>query len=246
MYIKIQKTIFWFLFPILIIPFLSIAEDRGNTTIQSFNKAKKILLKQIYADHQISFYCGCPFASDGQIIPSDRYTPKKINSRSNRIEWDHVVPAENFGRSFKEWREGGPECVDKKGKAFKSRNCARKTVLAFRYMEADLYNLVPAVGEINGRRSNFRFGMIPGEARDFGKCDFEVADRMSEPPPEVRGDIARIYFYMDWAYPGRGIIGGSSRNFFEVWSKSDPVDSWERKRSKRIERIQRNLNPFVK
>ncbi len=30
-------------------------------------------------------------------------------------------------------------------------------------MEADLHNLVPAVGEINGDRSNYRFGMISGE-----------------------------------------------------------------------------------
>jgi deoxyribonuclease-1 len=34
-------------------------------------------------------------------------------------------------------------------------------------MESDLYNLAPAVGEINGLRSNYSFGMIPGEMREF-------------------------------------------------------------------------------
>src|SRR6266850_7932448 len=33
------------------------------------------------------------------------------------------------------------------GKSFKGRNCARKMVMLFRYMEADLYNLQPAIGE---------------------------------------------------------------------------------------------------
>ena len=59
-----------------------------------------------------------------------------------------------------------------------------------------MYNLVPAVGEINGDRSNYKFGLIEDEPRVYGTCDFEVdfRNRIAEPPPHVRGDIARIYF----------------------------------------------------
>ena len=39
-------------------------------------------------------------------------------------------------------------------------------------MEADLHNLVPAIGEINGDRSNFTFEHIDGEERVYGACDF--------------------------------------------------------------------------
>lgn len=73
-------------------------------------------------------------------------------------------------------------------------------------MESDLYNLVPAVGEINGLRSNCSFGMIPGEKREFGSCDMEIENRKAEPPSGVRGKITRTYFYMDWAYPGHAVI----------------------------------------
>ncbi len=97
----------------------------------------------------------------------------------------------------------------------------------FRYMESDLYNLVPAVGEINGLRSNYSFAMIPGEKRAFGKCDMEIEGRKAEPPPGKRGDIARTYFYMGWAYPGHGIISKKNRKLFEAWDKGDPVDEWE-------------------
>lgn len=66
--------------------------------------------------------------------------------------WEHIVPAHAFGQSFKEWREGHPECVNRKGKLFRGRNCAQKVNIKFRYMQADMYNLVLAMGEINSLR----------------------------------------------------------------------------------------------
>jgi deoxyribonuclease-1 len=35
-------------------------------------------------------------------------------------------------------------------------------------MEADLMNLVPAIGEINGNRSNYSFLTLEGEASVYG------------------------------------------------------------------------------
>lgn len=156
------------------------------------------------------------------------------------------MPAHALGQSFKEWREGHPECVDSKGKSFKGRNCTRKMLIKFRYMESDMHYLVPAVGEINALRSNYSFAMIPGEKRDFGYCDMEIEDRKAEPPEEVRGDIARTYFYMDSAYSGYGIISKKNRKLIEAWNKQDEVDAWECQRSKWIENIQCNENSFVK
>ena len=224
----------------------SFSAEKGNTTNQSFSKAKKLLLRQVYKDHRTTFYCGCPFSAKKRILSCDNYTPKKEGKRAHRLEWEHIVPAHAFGQSFKEWRTGHPDCVTKKGKAFKGRNCARKVAIPFRYMESDMYNLVPAIGEINGLRSNYSFAMIPGEKRAFGKCDMEIEDRKAEPPPDKRGNIARIYFYMDWAYPGHGVISKKNRKLFQAWDKEDPVDAWECERSRRIEGIQKNENPFMK
>ena len=52
--------------------------------------------------------------------------------------------------------------------------------------------------------------------------------------------------YMDWAYPGHGIISNKNRKLFEAWDKADAVDEWECERNRRIEEIQGNVNPFVK
>ena len=217
----------------------------GNTINPSFNKAKKILLGQVYYDHYTTFYCGCEFSSKRQVFHTNGYKPKKQWRRAYRLEWEHIVPAHAFGQSFREWREGHPECVDSRGKSFKGRNCTRKRVHQFRYMESDMYNLVPAVGEINGLRSNYSFAIIPGEKREFGQCDMEIAARKAEPPIPVRGNIARIYKYMDAAYPGRGIISKKNRKLFEAWDRQDTVDAWECRRGRRIEKIQGNTNPFV-
>jgi len=112
-------------------------------------------------------------------------------------------------------------------------------------MEADLYNLQPAIGEVNGLRSNYSMEMIPGEKREFGACDVEIENRKFEPRPEIRGDIARTYLYMDMAYPGHGVLSRSNRKLFEAWNREDPVDDWEHERAHRIEAIQGNRNPFI-
>jgi len=69
------------------------ADAKGNTTLQSFNKAKKILLKQIYQDHHTTFYCQCRFTKDKKILSSSKYTRKKKWERAHRLEWEHIVPA---------------------------------------------------------------------------------------------------------------------------------------------------------
>jgi len=219
--------------------------SEGNKTNESFSRTKRILLTNIYRDHHLTFYCDSEFDSKKKVFHVNGYIPVKNNKRANRLEWEHVVPAHAFGQSFKEWREGDPECISSKGKSFKGRRCTEKINKEYRLMQADMHNLVPSIGEVNGLRSNYSYAIIPGEERRFGSCDMEISNRKAEPPENVRGDIARIYFYMDNAYPGRGIISKKNRKLFEAWNKQDLVDQWECLREKRIHQIQGNKNNFV-
>ena len=112
-------------------------------------------------------------------------------------------------------------------------------------MQADMFNLYPAIGEVNGRRSNYSMAIINGEKREFGECDIEIKNKKVEPKESIRGEIARTYLYMDSVYPGRGIISKKNRKLFKSWNQSDPVDEWEFERAKRIEKIQGNRNDVV-
>jgi deoxyribonuclease-1 len=222
------------------------AQRKGNRTMQSFSKAQRILIKEIYRCHQTTFYCGSQYTQGRYVIHNAGYIPKRKSRSARRLEWDHVVPLTSFGYKFSEWRDGHPECLDARSRPFKGRNCAEKVNRKFRLMQSDLYNLVPTIGEIRRLRSDRNYGMIPEEIQQFGDCDLEIAFDKVEPPSEVRGDIARVYFYMDWAYPDFDFIAEEDRKLFKSWNEQDPVDSWECERAKRIERIQKNENPFVK
>lgn len=80
-------------------------------------------------------------------------------------------------------------------------------------------NRAPAVGELNGDRSNKRYGIVPDERRDYGACDFEIGGnpKVTEPRDEVRGDAARLYMYpiiaVDVKY---GICGASNSSRAQV------------------------------
>lgn len=216
----------------------------GNTANDSFARAKK-MLSQVYEDHRVTLYCGAQYDAQGNVTLPEGFITPKHEKRAAKIEWEHVVPAENFGRAFDEWREGSPECVDNRGKAFKGRKCAEKVNPEYRHMQADMYNLYPAIGAVNAMRSNFNFQMLPGEESSFGSCEMKIADRKAEPPARARGQIARTYFYMQDAYP-RYKMSRQQEQLMGAWDKMYPVDQWECTRAKRIEAVQGNENRFVK
>jgi len=219
---------------LLLMVWPAIADDLPHN-IRNFSEAKR-LAAEVYLDRKETFYCGCGFDKKKRVEPSAcGYEPRNNNKRAKRIEWEHIVPAYVLGQSRQCWRE--PICTNSKGKAYKGRQCCEKVDPVFRTMVSDLHNLVPAVGELNAERSNFSFSMIEGEPRVYGACDFEVDRRLRkvEPRPEIRGDIARTYFYMHNTY---GVpLSDKQRRLFEAWDKADPISAWEVIRNARIEAI---------
>jgi len=221
--------------PFLLVSCLLLNSSTFANPPTNFSQAKKLAVK-IYQNHKNAFYSGCTFYSKGKkLIPDHKtcgYIPRKNTNRGSRIEWEHIVPAAHFGQQLQCWQNGG------------RKNC-KKVSKKFREMEADLYNLVPAIGELNGDRSNYRLGMIPSEKRNYGKVDFEVdfKGRIAEPRKEVRGDIARIYFYMEKKYKLK--ISRSQKRLFQAWDKGDPVSQWENEKKQLILKVQGITTPFT-
>ena len=217
----------------------------GNTQNESFNQAKRLLEKKVYYDHRVTFYCQAPFDAKKNIDLPDGFTTPKHEKRAHRIEWEHVVPAENFGRAFQEWREGSQACVDSKDRSFKGRKCAEKANRTFRLMQADMYNLYPAIGAVNALRSNYRYALLPTSPVTFGTCPMKIDGNRAEPPEYTRGAIARTVLYMADAYP-QYRLSAADRKLMDAWNKMYPVNAWECLRAQRIEKIQKNENSFVK
>jgi deoxyribonuclease-1 len=113
-------------------------------------------------------------------------------------------------------------------------------------MQADMYNLYPAIGAVNALRSNYNFQMLdPSTPSTFGACEMKIVDKKAEPPVRARGVIARTYKYMEVAYPTYK-MSRAQRQLMNEWDAAYPVDQWECTRAQRIEKIQGNENPVVK
>lgn len=213
---------------------------------RSFARAKR-LARAIQRDHRVTLYCQCDYDPQ-QRIASDAcgYLPRHPGARSERVEWEHLVAAYEFGAQRACWQNQA--CRDRHGRRFGGRRCCRERDAEFRRMEADLMNLSPEIGELNADRNNFRFGEVAGEAREYGACDFEI-DRASdtvEPAPSVRGDIARAYLYMHATYGHAALpLAPADLARFETWHRADPPSEWERIRNARIVVIQGVGNPWI-
>ena len=213
-----------------LIPSTSLAQS----TPRSFSAAKRVAV-DLYRDRQETFYCGCKYDGEKKLAPdlnSCGYQIRKQERRASRIEWEHVVPAWTFGHQLQCWQNGGrKECV--------------KSSLNFKSMASDLHNLVPAVGEINGDRSNYRFALLPTNPEMYGACEVKVdfKARRVEPPVKVRGKIARIYLYMADRYAFR--LSKQERQLYEAWNRQYPISAWEVERDNRIAAIQGWHNPYI-
>lgn len=211
----------------------------------SYAQVKRWLYDEVFADRRETLYCGCAFDEERRPdAASCGYVPRSEGERARRIEVEHVIPVSWIAQGRQCWSEA--ICTDGAGRAHKGRRCCEASDPGYRRAAWDLHNLWPVIGELNEQRGNYRFGIIPGEPRAYGQCDLEVdhGARIVEPRPEVRGDIARIAFYMEAVH---GVwLSAHHRALFAEWNRSDPPDAFERERDRRIARLQGNHNPFVR
>ncbi|WP_064663978.1 endonuclease [Pseudoalteromonas sp. MQS005] len=221
------------------------AASSANQKIDSFSKAKRLLENQVYNNHRTSLYCGATFDVNKKVTAPIGFTTSKYMKRAKKIEFEHVLPAENVGRTFSEWRDGHKLCVNSKGASFKGRRCAEKVNAQYRFMQADMFNLYPAIGAVNALRSNYNFTMLPGAKSDFGSCAMKIEGGKAEPPEVARGRIARTYLYMENTYK-RYSMSKSQRQLMNAWDKLYPVDAWECARAEKISNLQGNKNYVVK
>ena len=108
----------------------------------------------------------------------------------------------------------------------------KKTDNSYRGAGSDMHMLRPTKSSINSSRGNKMFGTT-------GSC--------YEPRDEVKGDVARILFYMSVHYDMdiESLGVASSIEMLLEWNKLDPVDEKEAARNEVVKSKQGNYNPFV-
>jgi endonuclease I len=111
-----------------------------------------------------------------------------------------------------------------------------------RHKGADYHNLKPESPSVNSSRGNKYFAETTTTAS-------------YAPPAVVRGDVARILFYMVTMWPELSLVDVVSGDpaiytigqlsLFVKWHLEDPVDAFEDNRNEVIYGLQGNRNPFV-
>lgn len=207
----------------------------------NFTAAKVVAKQKIFFDQASSaqgeLYCGCKWEwtgkSGGRIDPkSCGYETRAQQNRADRIEWEHIVPAWIFGHQRQCWQNGG------------RKNCVADDPV-FRVMEADLFNMYPSVGEVNGDRSNYQYGMVTGVAPQYGACTTKVdfKERAAEPRNDVKGLVARSTFYM---YDRYGLfMSRQQQQLLMAWDRQYPASTWEKEWNSRTAKVMGHQNPFI-
>ena len=198
---------------------------------KTFSAAKKVAW-QLYAERPSTFYCHCAYSGNRVDLSSCGYSPRKQLRRAQRLEWEHVVPAWVIGHQRQCWQNGG------------RKNCARNDA-RFKAAEADLHNLVPSIGEVNGDRSNYALGMLSDKPTQYGACPMVVnfKAKTAMPPTHARGAAARIYLYMAERYQLK--LSKLDRRTYEAWNRQYPISEWERWRNQQVGCVMGHGNPYV-
>ncbi len=127
----------------------------------------------------------------------------------------------------------------------------------------DAHHLRPADISINATRSNFDFDNGGNMLPESPQNSYDSSLRTWEPRDEVKGDVARMMFYMDVRYAGATADGtpdlvlvdnigtengtpyfGKLCTLYQ-WSLVDVVDAAEQQRNDAVYEYQGNRNPFI-
>lgn len=200
-----------------------------------------------------------PIGAKASNTPAHKSNPLPDYETARAVFWKTLytgpVASLYCGESFKSSKRSGynvehvfPMSWATTGLKCGKRKQCRQRSKSFNRIEADLHNLFPARVDVNKERSSYRFGMVNGEKREFGECDFEIdyRARAVEPAEHVRGDVARAMFYMAHRYRDQGLVLFEKQaKLLLKWHEADPPSAEEARRNDVIERIQGNRNPFV-
>ncbi|WP_282154456.1 endonuclease [Cytobacillus gottheilii] len=121
----------------------------------------------------------------------------------------------------------------------------------------DIHHLRPTDVQVNSSRGNLDFDYGGSAVNNCDDC--KRSSNSFEPPDRVKGDVARMLFYMATRYEAGDRVdlelneklnNGSAPYHGKLsvlleWHEQDPVDEIEQRRNNKIHEIQGNRNPFI-
>lgn len=212
-----------------------------NTKITDFNTSKKVF-KKIFSNGGTEIYCWCKFNASMQIDKSTcNYTWINNTKRSSSVEYEHVVVAQRIWEYYNTWSK---TCWKTNRECSFGNNKSK-------YALVDMYNLMPAIWDLNLKRSNYPYWEVSKKIKTNG-CEFykevqksgkKTIKTIIEPSDNVKWRVARASLYMNKVYwiP----LSKEELNMFLKWNNLFKANKEECEIWKSIAKYQWNVNPFL-
>lgn len=166
-----------------------------------------------------------------------------------------IYTGRSQSKSYKDRGQNDPDSWNREHVWPKSRGVGDTR---YKGSSTDIHHIRPADRSVNTARLVRYFDNGGRPHSEATECKYD--SNSWEPRDAVKGDIARMLFYMAVRYEGDdgyedlelsenvSKSGGTKMGKLSVlieWHKNDPVDEFERNRNQTIFEIQGNRNPFI-
>lgn len=237
-----MKRIYSIMLLMLLVSFAASAQQTGyyNNTDGKSGTALRSALNDIIQDHTVySYYSSKSVFEQSDVDPDNPdnvilvYTGRSHDNGDYGTGGDYINREHVWAKSHGDFGTEPPE-------------------------GSDVHNLKPADASVNMDRSNKDFDNGGTEHDEAEGCFYDA--NSWEPRDEVKGDIARIIFYMATRYDGENgekdlqVVDEVSTypaaehgklSTLLQWNLQDPPDDFERNRNNVIFNWQHNRNPFI-
>ena len=216
--------------------------SRGFYAPENRSQAKKILT-MVYLDYKTTTLEGCSYhydvtsCLDKTMVETDSCA---LDENNLTVAWMQVVIPTFYAQDLACFSDNG--CVSQySGNTYGGELCCRQKNSSYQKIQGDLYNYIPVVSSLVNARGKRMFGIVKKADFIVGKTRFN--QQFIEPESSVKGDIARVYLYMDKTYDMK--LSAKEKEHFLEWHKEDKVDEKECALAKFYKKVQKRANPFI-
>ncbi len=215
---------------------------RGYHAPENRSQAKNLVM-MVYLDDKTTSLNGCDYIYDPTTCMNRTFVDTAtcgVKEQNQSMVWMQVVPDTFYGRNMACMNDN--VCVSEfTGKTFKGARCCRLSSDVYKKMEAELFNLIPVVSAVAEKRQGKMFGEVKTAKETVGGVKFD--ENFIEPPDNVKGNIARVYLYMEDRYGLQ--LSSAQKELFLRWHRLDAVDQRECSIAKVFTKVQGVANSWV-
>lgn len=229
-----------YLYFLLILPLL-LAAASPYPQPKSFSHATKIF-KQIDFDYARTAFTDEVYSYDPTTCMDRITVQSSCFKKQSEVEFIRIVPEEMMGITRRCWHE--KICINLSGKPYNGPACCRKSDERYQAYDRDIFNIIPVTKELAKAIKGYRYAEAKKGSRKL--CTLLLSDekKIVEPPLFMKGNIARVYLYMNAQYALN--LSYEEQMLYLKWHALDPVDAKECAVHEQVRKLQGRTNPWIR